>query len=92
MVDTGFAPIQKLATPHIYNLTVNPDENTPYNYELVHSWILYQIYPALTRELMASLAEDSVPAGAPVDYDPNAADSDEDHPLLEKLGEIFHAR
>ncbi|WP_231123555.1 alkaline phosphatase family protein [Nocardioides sambongensis] len=29
IVENGYAPIQQLATPHIYNLTVNPDENTP---------------------------------------------------------------
>ena len=40
LVENGTAPIQKLATPHIYNLTVNPDENTPYNYPTVHSWLL----------------------------------------------------
>ena len=92
LVENGTAPIQKLATPHIYNLTVNPDENTPYNYPTVHSWMLYEVYGPLTHELMASLAEDSVPAGAPVDYHPERADDDEDHPLLEKLGEFFHAR
>jgi len=92
IVEAGHAPIQKLATPHIYNLTVNPDENTPYNYELVHSWVLYDIYAPLTRQLMGSLAEDSVPSGAPLDYNPRESEGDEDHPLLEKLGEFFHAR
>jgi arylsulfatase len=91
-VESGFAPIQKLATPHIYNLTANPDENQPYNYPLVHSWLLYDIYGPKTRELMQSLAADSVPSGAPVDYNPDEASDDKDHPLLEKLGEFFHAR
>ena len=93
VIENGTAPIQKLATPHIYNLTVNPDENEPYNYSLVHSWMLYDIYGPLTGELMQSLAADSVPAGSPADYDPHAEDSKEkDHPLMEKLGEFFHAR
>lgn len=39
-----------------------------------------------------SPAEDSVPSSAPIDYDPSGASDDEDHPLLEKLGEFFHAR
>ncbi|MGI9586156.1 MAG: sulfatase-like hydrolase/transferase, partial [Acidimicrobiia bacterium] len=43
-VEDGAAPIQKLATPHVYNLTMNPEENTPFNYEYVHSWVLYEVY------------------------------------------------
>jgi len=72
VVDTGYAPLLKLASPHIYNLTVNPDEDTPYNYELMHSWVLYDIYIPLARQLAMSLAQDSIPNGSPVDYDPNA--------------------
>ncbi|GMQ94827.1 MAG: arylsulfatase [Acidimicrobiia bacterium] len=71
VVDTGYAPLLKLASPHIYNLTVNPDEDTPYNYELMHSWVLYDIYIPLARQLAMSLAEDSIPNGSPVDYNPN---------------------
>jgi arylsulfatase A-like enzyme len=40
MVESGTAPIHQLATPHVYNLTVNPDESTPYNYDQIHSWVL----------------------------------------------------
>jgi arylsulfatase len=93
LIEDGTAPIQKLATPHIYNLTVNADENEPYDYANgVHTWVLYDIYGPETAKLMQSLKEDSVPAGSPVDYDPHAADEETDHPLLEKLGEVFHAR
>ena len=28
-IEDGSAPIQQLAIPHVYNLTVNPDEDTP---------------------------------------------------------------
>ena len=35
-IEDGAAPIQQLAIPHLYNLTVNPDEDTPYNYALIH--------------------------------------------------------
>jgi arylsulfatase len=66
----GAAAIEKLATPHVYNLTVNPDEDTPYNYGSVHSWVLYKIFGKKTRELNESLKEDSVPYGAPLDYNP----------------------
>ncbi len=69
-VEDGPAPIQKLAIPHIYNLTVNPDEDTPYNYESVHSWVLYKVFLPKAMELQASLLADSVPFGAPLDFNP----------------------
>ncbi|WP_040493195.1 sulfatase-like hydrolase/transferase [Ilumatobacter nonamiensis] len=72
VVENGFAPIQKLATPHIYNLTVNPDENTPYNFNEVHSWVLYKVFMPKVAEFQASLQHDAVPKGAPLDYDPTA--------------------
>jgi arylsulfatase len=28
-IEDGTAPIQQLAIPHVYNLTVNPDEEAP---------------------------------------------------------------
>jgi arylsulfatase len=69
-VENGAAPIQQLAIPHIYNLTVNPDEDTPYNYEQAHSWVLYKVFMPAALELQASLKKDSVPFGAPLDYNP----------------------
>jgi arylsulfatase len=69
-IEDGAAPIQQLAIPHIYNLTVNPDEDTPYNYEFGHSWVLYKVFMPKTMELQASLKEDSVPFGAPLDFNP----------------------
>ena len=69
-VEDGAAPIQKLATPHVYNLTVDPDENIPYNYGEVHSWLLFKIFAPMAAELRASLAKDSVPFMAPLDYNP----------------------
>jgi arylsulfatase len=69
-IEDGAAPIQKLATPHIYNLTVNPDENTPYNYSQLRSWLMFEIFAPKTMELQASLEKDSVPFGAPLDYNP----------------------
>ena len=72
-IEDGAAPIQQLAIPHVYNLTVNPDEDTPYNYELVHSWVLYKVFGPKTVELRASLKKDSVPFGAPLDFNPYQA-------------------
>lgn len=75
IVEDGAAPIQKLATPHLINLSVNPDEDTPYNYEEPHSWVLFKIFSKKTAEWRASLAKDSVPFAAPLDYNPYEQDS-----------------
>ena len=70
-IEDGAAPIQKLATPHIYNLSLNPDECTPYNYEGgLHSWLIFKVFAPKTMELHASLKKDSVPFMAPLDYNP----------------------
>jgi arylsulfatase len=71
-IEHGLAPIQQLAIPHVQNLTTNPDENTPMNYELVHSWVLYKVFGPKTKELQESLKKDSVPFGAPLDFNPYA--------------------
>lgn len=70
-VEDGASPIQQLAIPHIYNLTLNPDEDTPYAYEYGHSWVLYKIFMPAVVEHRQSLAKDSVPFGAPLDYNPH---------------------
>jgi arylsulfatase len=64
-IEDGLAPIQQLGIPHLINLTVNPDEDLPCNYEGVHSRVLYKVYGPKTRELHESLKNDSVPFGAP---------------------------
>jgi arylsulfatase len=69
-IEDGFAPIQQLAIPHLYNLSVNPDEDTPLSYDGVHSWVLYKVFGPKTAELQASLKKDSVPFGAPLDFNP----------------------
>jgi arylsulfatase len=69
-VEDGSAPVEELAIPHIYNLTVNPDEDTPYYYEEAHSWVLYKVFMPKAMELQASLQKDSVPFGAPLDFNP----------------------
>ncbi|MFC2042925.1 sulfatase-like hydrolase/transferase, partial [Chloroflexota bacterium] len=69
-IESGPSPVEELAIPHIYNLTVNPDEDTPYNYEVAHSWVLYKIFMPKAMELQASLQKDSIPFGAPLDFNP----------------------
>lgn len=73
LVESGVAPIQQLATPHIYNLTVNPEEGTPYNYDQIHSWVLYKIFGPRAAEFKQSLVGDAVPKGAALDYNPKQA-------------------
>jgi arylsulfatase len=73
MVEHGAAPIQQLATPHLYNLTVNPDENTPYNYGQMHSWVLHRVFIPKLAEFRRSLHGDAVPKFAPVDFNPKAS-------------------
>ncbi|UCE42200.1 MAG: hypothetical protein JSV17_04320 [Candidatus Aminicenantes bacterium] len=69
-IESGPSPVEELAIPHCYNLTVNPDEDTPYNYGEAHSWVLYKVFTPKTMELRASLKKDSVPFGAPLDFNP----------------------
>ncbi len=70
-VEDGALPIEKLAIPNVLNLTVNPDEDTPYDYDEPSSWVLYKVFMPKARELEISLKKDSVPFGAPLDYIPN---------------------
>ncbi len=70
VVENGSAPIQQLATPHIYNLTLNPDENTPYNFGEIHSWVMYKVFVPRATEFRRSLKGDAVPKFAPVDFNP----------------------
>jgi arylsulfatase len=69
-VEDGAAPIQKLATPHLYNLTVDPSESTPYNFGQMHSWVMYKVFGPVAVAFQRSLQGDAVPRGAPVDFNP----------------------
>lgn len=69
-IEGGLAPIQQLAIPHCINLTVDPEENLPMQYEDAHSWLLYKLAPVLNEEHYASLEKDSVPFMAPLDFNP----------------------
>ena len=71
-VESGPSAIEQLAIPHCYNLTVNPDESAPYNFDQMHSWVLYKVFMPKVGEYMASLQGDAVPKGAPVDFNPKS--------------------
>jgi hypothetical protein len=83
-VENGRSPIQQLAIPHIYNLTLNPNEDTSYAYEDAHSWVLYEVYMPKTAELQQSLARESVPFGAPPGLQPIPTNLET--PVLRTLG------
>jgi hypothetical protein len=70
-IEDGAAPIQQFSIPNVYNLTVNPDEDTPYNYYPGHSWVMYKVFGPKTKDLQISLQKDSVPYGAPLDFNPS---------------------
>jgi arylsulfatase len=69
-VENGAAPIEKLATPHLYNLTVDPSESTPYNFGQMHSWVMYKVFGPVAAAFQRSLQGDAVPRGAAVDFNP----------------------
>ncbi|WP_061962674.1 sulfatase-like hydrolase/transferase [Demequina aurantiaca] len=69
-VEDGTAPILQLATPHVYNLTVDPGESTPYNYDQIHSWVLYKVFMPKVQAFNESLKNDAVPFGSPLDFNP----------------------
>ena len=88
-VEDGSQPIQKLAMPHVQNLTVDPDEEMPYNYGSWHTWVLYQVYGPRSIEYQQSLKGDAVPKGAPLDFNPKAPDARET-PVLDAIHDFFH--
>ena len=63
-------PEQKLATPHLINLDVDPKELKPYNFPHIHSWVMAHVGKIL-QDYSASLKrEPLIPAGAPLEYVP----------------------
>ena len=90
-VEDGSQPIQKLAMPHVQNLTVDPDEEMPYNYGTWHTWVLYQVYGPKSIEYQQSLKGDAVPKGAPLDFNPKTpAEEESDTPILDAIHHFLH--
>jgi arylsulfatase len=63
-------PEQKLATPWIINLDVDPKEEKPYDYPYLHSWTMAHVGKMLGNYAKSLKEEPLIPAGAPVDYVP----------------------
>jgi arylsulfatase A-like enzyme len=63
-------PSQKLATPHLVNLTVDPKERKPMDLPYIHSWVAVH-FGKILKEYAASVhREPLIPAGAPLDHVP----------------------
>ena len=63
-------PALHLATPHIVNLDVDPDERKPYNYPHIHSWVMAHVGRVLKEFAQSVEREPLIPAGAPLDFVP----------------------
>ena len=64
-------PEQKLATPWVINLDVDPKEEKPYDYPYIHSWTMAHVGKILAKFGQSIKKEPLIPAGAPVDYVPS---------------------
>lgn len=94
-VATGASPILELATPNVINLTVDPDEDMPFNYDQGgHSWVLYQVYGPKSAEFHTSLKGDAVPKGAPLDFDPKDPPTEDQGstPIRDEMHHFFHGQ
>lgn len=68
--ETFAAPEQKLATPWIINLDVDPKEQKPYDYPYLHSWVMVHVGKILKEYQESILNEPLIPAGAPNNFSP----------------------
>ncbi|MCF1192031.1 sulfatase-like hydrolase/transferase [Mangrovimonas sp. AS39] len=68
--ETFAAPEEKLATPWIINLDVDPKEQKPYDYPYLHSWVMAHVGKIL-NDFQASInKEPLIPAGAALNSSP----------------------
>jgi arylsulfatase len=71
---TMFDPALQLSFPHVINLMTDPKEREPINALYMHTWTLAH-FGRLMGEFVASIErEPMIPAGAPLDFVPNARD------------------
>jgi arylsulfatase len=71
---TMFDPALPLSFPHVINLMTDPKEREPINALYMHTWTLFH-FGRLMSEFSASVErEPMIPAGAPLDFIPNARD------------------
>jgi len=70
MQKTLAEPAQKLATPYLINLIVDPKERKAFDFPYVHSWTAVH-FGKILKEFAASVRrEPLIPAGAPLDHVP----------------------
>jgi len=70
MQKTLAEPAQKLATPYLINLIVDPKERKPFDFPYLHSWTSIH-FGKILKEFAASVRrEPLIPAGAPLDHVP----------------------
>jgi len=76
MQKTLAEPAQKLATPYLINLIVDPKERKAFDFPYVHSWTAIH-FGKILKEFAASLRrEPPIPAGAPLDHVPRQETKD----------------
>jgi hypothetical protein len=63
-------PEEKLATPWLINLDVDPKEEKPYNYPYLHTWVMNHVGKILVDYAQSIKREPLIPAGAPLDFVP----------------------
>ena len=63
-------PAQRLATPHIVNLDVDPKERKPFNFPHIHSWVMAHAGKIIKDYTDSVQREPLIPLGAPLDYVP----------------------
>jgi len=69
---SSLEPAQKLATPYIINLTVDPKERKPVDLPYIHSWTAVH-FGKILKDFGASVhREPLIPAGAPLGHKPMA--------------------
>ena len=67
-------PELKLATPHITNLDVDPNEIQDYIFPHLHTWVVDHTSSIVSDFLESVKKEPLIPNGAPVDYVPGMKD------------------